>query len=58
MPNEDTWVQWRASVDLEPGEHQVTVRATDKAGEVQTSAIADVLPDGATGWHSVQFTAT
>ena len=54
----DTWVQWCATVDLDPGEHVVTVRATDADGNVQTSAVADVLPDGATGWHSVTFTAT
>ncbi|WP_148611607.1 molybdopterin-dependent oxidoreductase [Nocardioides rubriscoriae] len=51
----DTWVQWKATVDLEPGDHTVTVRATDADGNVQTSVRADVLPDGATGWHSVDF---
>ncbi|MEO9324302.1 molybdopterin-dependent oxidoreductase [Nocardioides sp. C4-1] len=58
VPNTDTWVQWRVALDVEPGDHQVTVRATDQAGEVQTSVRADVLPDGATGWHSVEFTAS
>lgn len=56
--NSDTWVQWRAVVDLEPGDHTVVVRATDADGNVQTSARADVLPDGSTGWHSVDFTAS
>jgi DMSO/TMAO reductase YedYZ molybdopterin-dependent catalytic subunit len=56
--NVDTWVQWRATVDVEPGDHRVSVRATDADGNVQTSVQADVLPDGATGWHSVGFTAT
>lgn len=54
----DTWVQWRATLDVEPGDHTVTVRATDADGNVQTSVRADVLPDGATGWHSVDFTAS
>ncbi|MDO9455135.1 molybdopterin-dependent oxidoreductase [Nocardioides sp.] len=54
----DTWVQWKATVELEAGDHTVTVRATDAQGNVQTSVRADVLPDGATGWHSVDFTAT
>ena len=58
VPDADTWVQWRAVVDLEPGDHTVTVRATGADGEVQTGAVADVLPDGATGWHSVSFTAS
>ena len=33
----------------------LVVRATDKSGYTQTSAPADVLPDGATGWHTVKF---
>jgi DMSO/TMAO reductase YedYZ molybdopterin-dependent catalytic subunit len=55
VPNDDTWVQWKAVLDVEPGDHMVKVRATDKNGVVQTGAEADVLPDGATGWHSVDF---
>ncbi|GEP36397.1 oxidoreductase [Nocardioides psychrotolerans] len=55
---DDTWVQWRAVVDVEPGDHTVRVRATDKTGLVQTGALADVLPDGATGWHTIDFTAS
>ncbi|WP_232678221.1 molybdopterin-dependent oxidoreductase [Nocardioides sp. R-C-SC26] len=55
-PNDDSWVQWRAAVTLEPGDHQIRVRATGKDGDVQTGAVADVLPDGATGWDSVDLT--
>ncbi|MDP3894136.1 molybdopterin-dependent oxidoreductase [Nocardioides sp.] len=54
---DDTWVQWRAVVDVEPGDHVVRVRATDKDGLVQTGVERDVLPDGATGWHGIDFTA-
>ncbi len=54
--SDDAWVQWRSVVELEPGEHAVRVRATNKLGEVQTGAVADVLPDGATGWDQVGFT--
>jgi DMSO/TMAO reductase YedYZ molybdopterin-dependent catalytic subunit len=57
VPNVDTWVQWAGTVDLEPGEHRVTVRATDKTGYTQTPVRVDVIPDGATGWHSHPFTA-
>lgn len=55
---DDTWVQWRAVVDVEPGDHVVRVRATDKDGLVQTGTVADVLPDGATGWHGIDFSAS
>lgn len=55
---DDTWVQWRAVVDVEPGDHVVRVRATDKDGLVQTGVERDVLPDGATGWHGIDFSAT
>jgi hypothetical protein len=54
----DTWRQWVLPVDLAPGEHQLTVRATTADGEVQTGRRTGVVPDGATGWHSVQVTAT
>jgi DMSO/TMAO reductase YedYZ molybdopterin-dependent catalytic subunit len=55
VPDVDTWVQWRTTVPLDAGEHQVRVRATSAAGEVQTSVRAQPAPDGATGWHSVGF---
>ena len=57
VPSVDTWVQWRGSVDVDPGVHRLTVRATDRSGETQTSVRTDVVPDGASGWHSVEFTA-
>ncbi len=57
-PTDDSWVQWAASVHLDPGEHVARVRCTDKNGLVQTGVERDVLPDGSTGWHTVGFTAT
>lgn len=57
VPNEDCWVQWLAEVDLSAGRHQLRVRATDADGEVQTGVLRDVLPDGATGWHTIDVTA-
>jgi DMSO/TMAO reductase YedYZ molybdopterin-dependent catalytic subunit len=57
VPGNDTWVQWSATVAAKPGRHTLVVRATDKSGYTQTPARADVLPDGATGWHSIDFTA-
>ncbi|WP_240157452.1 molybdopterin-dependent oxidoreductase [Pseudonocardia broussonetiae] len=53
-----TWRMWRTSVDVVPGSHVVAVRATDADGTTQTEERADVLPDGATGYHSVVFTAS
>ncbi|MHA3022816.1 molybdopterin-dependent oxidoreductase [Mycobacterium sp. BMJ-28] len=53
----DTWRLWSFDWQAtQPGRHTVTVRATDNTGAVQTADIADVVPDGATGWHSVDFT--
>lgn len=58
VPDADTWVQWAATVEAEPGDHVVAVRAISETGEVQTAVERDVIPDGATGLHSVDFTAS
>ena len=55
VPSEDTWVQWTGAASVDPGDHMVRVRATDAEGAVQTGEEKDVFPDGATGWHSVDF---
>ena len=44
---------WQATAK---GAHRIAVRATDNTGALQTSAVADTLPDGATGWHTISFT--
>ncbi|MEU6859291.1 molybdopterin-dependent oxidoreductase [Glycomyces sp. NPDC046736] len=49
----DTWRQWRYAWDATEGEHRLTVRATDGDGVEQTEVSQGVLPDGATGLHSV-----
>lgn len=49
----DTWRQWSFEWDATSGGHELTVRATDANGVVQTAEYADVVPDGATGHHSV-----
>jgi DMSO/TMAO reductase YedYZ molybdopterin-dependent catalytic subunit len=52
----DTWRQWSYQwVDAPKGSHTVQVRATDGTGTVQTSVVADVVPDGASGYHSINF---
>lgn len=50
----DTWRQWSYQWEnATKGSHALRVRATDGTGAVQTSAIQDVVPDGATGYHSI-----
>jgi DMSO/TMAO reductase YedYZ molybdopterin-dependent catalytic subunit len=50
----DTWRQWSyAWNNAAQGSHRISVRATDGTGTVQTSAIQDVAPDGATGYHQI-----
>jgi DMSO/TMAO reductase YedYZ molybdopterin-dependent catalytic subunit len=50
----DTWVQWKYAWSARSGQHTLRVRATSADGQVQTSDIADTVPDGATGYHEVQ----
>ncbi len=49
--SDDYWRQWHLPWDAPSGTHQITARAVDGDGEVQTSAVQDVVPDGATGYH-------
>jgi DMSO/TMAO reductase YedYZ molybdopterin-dependent catalytic subunit len=58
VPSNDTWRQWVATLDLEEGDHRLRVRAVGADGEVQTGVERDVRPDGATGWHEVEFSAS
>ena len=52
----DTWRQWSHEINVEAGSHTVRARAYDPDG-VQTEERADTVPNGASGWQSVQFTA-
>jgi len=56
--SDDTWVQWRYDFAPKQGDHDIAVRAIGADGEVQTDAVADVLPDGATGYHTVRVSAS
>jgi hypothetical protein len=52
----DTWRLWSFDWQAtQPGQHTITVRATDNTGAVQTAEHADPVPDGASGWHTVSF---
>ena len=57
VPGNDTWVQWAGTVDVDHGNHTLAVRATDRSGYTQTAARVDVVPNGATGWDSISFSA-
>ena len=49
-----TWVQWLYAWDAAPGDHVVEVRATDGAGQVQTTDRTPPAPDGARGHQSIK----
>lgn len=49
----DTWRQWSLPWQATRGGHQISVRATDGTGTVQTAAVQDVVPDGASGYHQI-----
>ncbi|TQS28868.1 molybdopterin-dependent oxidoreductase [Microbispora sp. KK1-11] len=57
VPGPDTWRQWSLDLDLTPGRHTISVRATDATGYTQTADEAPPAPDGATGFHTVTVTA-
>lgn len=57
VPGPVTWRQWWLPWDATPGQHTLRVRATNGRGEVQTGEERDVIPAGATGWHTVDVTA-
>jgi DMSO/TMAO reductase YedYZ molybdopterin-dependent catalytic subunit len=48
-----TWVQWLFRWTATPGNHILSVRATDRTGEVQTAAVTRPAPDGARGHHTI-----
>jgi DMSO/TMAO reductase YedYZ molybdopterin-dependent catalytic subunit len=50
-----TWRPWRYAWQAAPGEHIVTVRATDGAGAVQSAESLPPHPSGASGWHTLKL---
>ncbi|GEA89901.1 molybdopterin-dependent oxidoreductase [Cellulomonas cellasea] len=53
----DSWRQWTYAWDATPGTHELRVRASDPDGP-QTADVARVVPDGATGHHTVRVSVT
>ena len=56
VPGIDTWRQWVWDWPATPGPHQLEARATDATGYTQTAVAADTIPNGASGYPSVQVT--
>jgi DMSO/TMAO reductase YedYZ molybdopterin-dependent catalytic subunit len=51
----NSWVLWALEwIPQNSGKYNIVVRATDKAGNVQTAEIRDNFPSGATGYDSVE----
>lgn len=53
VPNTDTWRQWHYAWRAKHGRHQLTVRAIDSHGKVQTSVRANPAPNGASGYDTM-----
>jgi DMSO/TMAO reductase YedYZ molybdopterin-dependent catalytic subunit len=53
----DLWRQWTFRYDGPAGLHSAEVRATDLDGNTQPEQRTKVFPDGARGWHQIQFTS-
>jgi DMSO/TMAO reductase YedYZ molybdopterin-dependent catalytic subunit len=49
----DTWRQWVFRWDAPPGDHMLSVRATDGTGAIQIESDEPPFPDGATGDHTI-----
>ncbi len=53
----NSWVLWALEwIPQNRGKYNIVVRATDKAGSIQTAEIRDNYPNGSTGFHSVEET--
>jgi DMSO/TMAO reductase YedYZ molybdopterin-dependent catalytic subunit len=55
--SDKAWIQWKIALDVPAGSHVLRVRATDGTGETQTDTVRPPAPDGATGYHTVEFRA-
>ena len=53
VPSPDTWRKWVVDLDLDPGEYEIEARTTDGAGNVETDEVADVAPNGASGYDRI-----
>lgn len=56
--NDQSWVQWRLEWTADAGSHYISVRATDKQGDVQIQDQAPIAPDGSSGWQRTLVTVS
>jgi hypothetical protein len=56
VPSPDTWRKWVVELEVEAGDHTIEARATDGLGAVQTDEVADVAPNGASGYDRISIT--
>jgi hypothetical protein len=52
--SDNSWRQWSIDWDPPVGLHVIRVRATDGEGNLQTDEVRPPVPDGATGWHTIE----
>lgn len=53
----NSWVLWALDwIPQNKGKYNIVVRATDKAGNIQSAEVRDIYPNGSTGYHSVEET--
>jgi len=53
--SQDSWVLWSWQWQpIQRGLYSITARATDGTGQVQTSQKQGTVPNGATGYHTIQ----
>jgi hypothetical protein len=48
-----TWRGWRYEWQTTPGDHHISVRATDGEGTLQSAEVLPPHPSGASGWQSL-----
>jgi DMSO/TMAO reductase YedYZ molybdopterin-dependent catalytic subunit len=56
--NKDTWRMWVIKLSVPSGEHTLQARAIDGTGRPQAAGRASPIPDGASGYPSIRFSAT
>lgn len=53
-----TWVLWEIAWQPQPAHYTIVVRAIDMQGNVQDPRIQPTLPNGASGYHSINIVAS
>lgn len=53
-----TWQQWWLDWDALAGDAVISARATNGDGQLQSSEIVDIAPNGAEGWHTIGLSVT